>query len=201
LDDGRVVKHPDRQVQDRIELVFATLLEKKSLAKLVHYFHQQGLQIPRRNSFGDIVWKRPTVASVGSMVKNPAYAGAFAYGRTRWKKAENTGKNQGTALPRSQWGIFVPDKYPAYIAWDTYETIERLLMDNHSEYTRNKTRGVPREGKALLHGLVYCGECGPRKNAWLRTRDRPRSGRFPRTYWSHCRTSAQGCPTSGVRAC
>ena len=35
-----------------------------------------------------------------------------------------------------------------------------MLKDNHAEYDRNKTRGIPRPGKALLHGLVYCGECG-----------------------------------------
>jgi hypothetical protein len=35
-----------------------------------------------------------------------------------------------------------------------------MLQDNHAEYDRNKTRGIPRPGKALLHGLVYCGECG-----------------------------------------
>lgn len=35
-----------------------------------------------------------------------------------------------------------------------------MLRDNYSEYARNKTRGVPREGKALLHGIIYCGECG-----------------------------------------
>jgi hypothetical protein len=35
-----------------------------------------------------------------------------------------------------------------------------MLKDNYAEYDRNKTRGVPRPGKALLHGLVYCRECG-----------------------------------------
>lgn len=35
-----------------------------------------------------------------------------------------------------------------------------MLRDNYSEYSRNKTRGVPRDGKALLHGITYCGECG-----------------------------------------
>jgi len=35
-----------------------------------------------------------------------------------------------------------------------------MLRDNHAEYNRNKTRGVPRDGQALLHGIVYCGECG-----------------------------------------
>ena len=49
---------------------------------------------------------------------------------------------------------------PHYIDWATYEKIVAMIRDNHSEYDRNKTRGVPRPGKALLHGLVHCGECG-----------------------------------------
>jgi len=35
-----------------------------------------------------------------------------------------------------------------------------MLSDNLNEYDRNQSRGVPRPGKALLHGLVWCGECG-----------------------------------------
>src|SRR4051812_49814624 len=35
-----------------------------------------------------------------------------------------------------------------------------MLRDNYAEYDRNKTRGIPRDGEALLHGLVYCGACG-----------------------------------------
>lgn len=35
-----------------------------------------------------------------------------------------------------------------------------MLQDNYAEYDRNKTRGVPRDGKTLLQGIVYCGQCG-----------------------------------------
>ena len=35
-----------------------------------------------------------------------------------------------------------------------------MLLDNYAAYDRNKSRGVPRDGAALLHGIVYCGECG-----------------------------------------
>jgi hypothetical protein len=38
--------------------------------------------------------------------------------------------------------------------------MQAMLTDNQAEYDRNKTRGIPRPGQALLHGLVYCGECG-----------------------------------------
>src|ERR671929_53190 len=63
-------------------------------------------------------------------------------------------------LPREQWRIVVRDKYPAYVGWETFETIQAMLRDNHAEYDRNKTRGVPRDGEALLHGIAYCGACG-----------------------------------------
>ena len=35
-----------------------------------------------------------------------------------------------------------------------------MLADNYAASDRNKSRGVPRDGAALLHGIVYWGECG-----------------------------------------
>jgi DNA invertase Pin-like site-specific DNA recombinase len=160
LPSREVVKHPDREVQSRVTLIFATLLEKRSLAQVVRFFKEQDLKVPRQDRFGDIHWKRPTVARLGSMVKNPAYAGAFAYGRTRSVRCEKTGKLRQKLRPIEQWKVCIRDKYPAYVSWDTFEKIYAMLRDNYSEYDRNKTRGVPREGKALLQGIVWCGECG-----------------------------------------
>ena len=40
------------------------------------------------------------------------------------------------------------------------EKIRNMLKDNYAQYDRNKSRGVPRPGSALIHGIVYCGECG-----------------------------------------
>jgi DNA invertase Pin-like site-specific DNA recombinase len=159
-DDGVVEMHPDQEVRDRIRLVFKTLLEMKSLARVVRHFHEQRLTVPRRDRFGAIQWKRPTIANVRSMVKNPAYAGAFVYGRTRSYRDEKTGQWRQRSLPPSQWRFVVRDRYPAYISWETLQRIQQMLRDNHAEYERNKTRGVPRHGQALLHGIVYCGECG-----------------------------------------
>src|SRR3954465_4964111 len=157
---GRVVKRPDREVQDRIDLVFATFLRVRSLAAVVRSFNTESMFVPRRDKYGDVVWRRPTVSSVGAIVKNSAYAGSFVYGRTR---TERTGPNHNPVRkprPVSEWRIHIRDVYPPYIDWATYEKIQVMIRDNHSEYARNKTRGVPRPGKALLHGLVHCGECG-----------------------------------------
>jgi len=124
-------------------------------------FNEQHLMLPRHDRFGDLVWRPPSIAAILSILKHPAYAGAFTYGRYRTVRT-GPGPQQAKQqrLPMEQWRIRVNDKYPAYIRWETYEQIQAMLQDNYAEYDRNKTRGIPRSGKALLHGLVYCGECG-----------------------------------------
>jgi DNA invertase Pin-like site-specific DNA recombinase len=158
---GRVLKHPDHEVQHRLELVFSSFLQVKAACQVVRFFNDRDLLLPRKDRFGELVWRPPTVPAILGILKNPAYAGAFVYGRTRAvPRAGAPHQHVQKPLPMDQWKVCHRDKYPAYIAWGTFEKIQGMVRDNHSEYDRNKTRGVPRPGKALLHGLVYCGECG-----------------------------------------
>jgi DNA invertase Pin-like site-specific DNA recombinase len=157
----RVLKHPDQEVQHRLELVFTSFLQVKSACQVVRFFNNRDLLLPRKDRFGDLVWRPPTVPAILGILKNPAYAGAFVYGRSRAvPRASAPHERVQKPLPMDQWKVCHRDKYPAYIDWATFEKIQGMIRDNHSEYDRNKTRGVPRPGKALLHGLVYCGECG-----------------------------------------
>ncbi len=155
----QVVKDPHLEVQNRLGLVFSTFLRVKSASKVLHFFNEHDLHLPRRNRFGDLVWKKPSVSAILSILKNPAYAGAFVYGRSRTTR-DMHGKATTRRLPMEQWKIIVKDKYPAYINWETFERIQAMLKDNYAEYDRNKSRGVPRPGAVLLHGIMYCGECG-----------------------------------------
>jgi DNA invertase Pin-like site-specific DNA recombinase len=158
---GRVQKDPHRELQDRLELVFTTFLRKRSASKVLEFLNRHELFLPRRDRFGDLVWKRPTVAAILQILKNPAYAGAFVYGRTRTVRTDPASpRTKQVRLPMAQWKICVPDVYPAYISWQTFEQIQSILQDNYAAYDRNKTRGVPRPGAALLQGLIACGECG-----------------------------------------
>ena len=82
------------------------------------------LVIPRRDRFGDLVWKAPRVAAVLSILKHPAYAGAFTYGRTRTLRREASQVRPSIQhLPMEQWRICIPDVYPSYISWETYAQI------------------------------------------------------------------------------
>lgn len=157
--DGQVVKDPNLEVQERIGLVFSTFLRVKSACKTLRFFNEQRLALPRRDLFGALIWKPPTTAALLSILKNPAYAGAFVYGRTNTHRLAS-GKSTTKRSPFGQWKIMVQNKYPAYLSWETFEQIQAMLQDNYAEYDRNKSRGIPRAGAALLHGLVYCGECG-----------------------------------------
>jgi len=158
---GKVHKDPNREVQDRLALIFTTFLRARSASKVLQFLNTHDLCLPRRDRFGDVVWKKPTVAAILQILKNPAYAGAFVYGKTRSVRKDPTSPHtQEVRLPMDQWKIRINDIYPAYITWDTFEQIQQMLVENYAAYDRNKSRGVPRDGAALLHGMVYCGECG-----------------------------------------
>jgi len=80
---GVVHKDPNQEVQARIDLVFQTFMQLRSACKVLRMLNEQELLLPRRDRFGDTIWRQPTVAAILSMLKNPAYAGTFVYGRTR----------------------------------------------------------------------------------------------------------------------
>ncbi len=158
---GRVLKLPDLEVQGRLDLVFTTFLQVKTAGRVVQSLNDRDILLPRRDRFGDLVWRRPTSSAILSILKNPAYAGAFVYGRTRAvPRASTPHQRVQKPLPMSEWKVCLRDKYPAYIGWDSFERIQAMIRDNYSEYDRTQSRGVPRLGTALLHGIVYCAECG-----------------------------------------
>ena len=158
---GVVVKDPDMAVQERLRLVFEMFLKLSTVAKVMRMLNDRGLDLPRRDRHGDLCWARATVSSVAAILKNPAYAGAFVYGRTRMRTVAREGASRAKAArPIEEWRIIVKDRYPAYIDWPTYEKIRAVIRDNRAEYMRTKTRGAPRDGDLLLHGIAWCARCG-----------------------------------------
>ena len=158
---GVVVKDPDLSVQGRLELVFEMFLKFRSVAKVMRVLNERGLELPRRDRHGEPHWTRATVSAVADILKNPAYAGAFVYGRTRLHTpARENATPQKAQRPIEHWRIVVKDRYPAYVDWLTYEKIRGIVKDNRAEYMRIKTRGAPRDGELLLHGIAWCARCG-----------------------------------------
>jgi DNA invertase Pin-like site-specific DNA recombinase len=158
---GIVHKDPNLEVQSAIELVFKTFLKVKSASKTVAFFKDNDLKIPRYDRWKEVSWKKPTTASVISILRNPVYAGAFAYGKTQTVRTGPSARDKvQKKVDLENYKILLHDKFPAYVSWDDFEKIQTLLKENYAEYNRNKTRGIPRPGAVLLHGITYCGECG-----------------------------------------
>jgi hypothetical protein len=67
---GRVVKDPNREVQERIGLVFASFLELGSVGKVLRSFRAHALTVPRRDRFGEVIWRTPTDGMISAVQKN-----------------------------------------------------------------------------------------------------------------------------------
>jgi len=147
-------------VQHALTLVFQTFLERRAASQVVRLLRDQGLRLPRRHRNCETVWRTPTVAAVIAILRNPAYAGTFVYGKTQMQVQPGSGRPQQRRLPLAEWKVIVHDRYPAYVTWETFARMQAILDDNYAAYAHNQRRGVPRQGAALLQGIVYCGRCG-----------------------------------------
>jgi len=159
-EDQRVILDPDRQVQHSLRTFFASFERMGSAWATVQYFNREGLKFPLHGQAGsgEVTWQQLTYGIALDTLHNPRYAGAFCFGRTRtWKDA--TGKIHCQELPREQWRFLQKEIHPGYLSWDQYLANQAHLLENHQGHGETKS-GPPREGPALLQGMVICGQCG-----------------------------------------
>lgn len=163
LADGRVVKDPDQHIQHTIALVFDRFATLGTAQRVLRSLRSDGILLPRHQTSGlhagQLVWKKPTDSMVYDMLRNPAYAGAFVYGRTGPAPTRRPGQRGMVKRPVEDWTVIRHAVYPAYITWEAYMANRARLADNAYRFAR-RARGAPRVGVALLAGLAVCGRCG-----------------------------------------
>ena len=177
---GAVVKDPDREVQDRITLVFTSFLEQGSVGKVMRTFTARGLSVPRGNRFSEATWRPATLDRITRILRNPAYAGAFVYGRTRSCHAlYPNGRLITTRCPMAEWKIVVKDRYPAYIDWVRPELLIYNQLDINGARSDKERSASQREDPIHLGAATRrCeGEIrrAKRRGQWAETWE-PRSG-------------------------
>ena len=162
LGDQCVVLHPDRQVQSAIRLVFSEFERLGSAHKILRSLRDAGIQLPGRigdSRDEDIRWVRPSFQAIYALLKNPAYAGAYAYGKHhRTHLPGEADKVITHPLPQSEWPVLIQDAWPGYISWEQYQHNQARLAQNAAGIRWQ--RGAPREGLALLQGIAICSRCG-----------------------------------------
>jgi len=161
----RVVLDPDRQVQQTTRLFFETFRRVGTAGGVVRGFRNQGLKFPTRMHHGphkgELVWGPLTTTRAAEVLHNPCYAGAYAYGRRGQRCVGVEGRVVVHQKPREDWHKLSVGAHPGYISWDEYEENLARLKEN-ARATAETRRCAPREGPALLQGLVLCGRCGAR---------------------------------------
>ena len=166
LGDGTVVLDPEEQVRQTLTRIFERFSVLRNARAVQREFNTQRLQMPRLIQLGadkgKLVWVQPTYQMIQQVLTSPVYAGVFVYGR---RKLEMTPGDPPVMTERRRpvedWDIVVPRVYPAYLSYDQYLRNRQQLHDNMYNFAK-KGRGAPREGLALLQGLVLCGRCGRR---------------------------------------
>jgi excisionase family DNA binding protein len=160
---GGVALDPDERVRDTVRLVFDAFERRGSVHGVLRYLIDHGIALPDRTrsgpARGEIVWRPPHRGAILNMLTSPAYAGAYVFGRRTGRPDVGPRRRRaGQPSRRPEDGrVLLPDRWPAYIAWSTYEENQKRLNAN-----RSKHKGVPRGGPSLLVGILYCGRCGRR---------------------------------------
>jgi len=170
---SQVTLDPDAGVRGALSLLFETFTATSSAFAVVKTFHDQQLSFPGRHRSGpragELYWNSLSHDQVLRILHNPAYAGAYAYGRARHTTGLD-GRHHTLSKPIDEWTVLIHDHHPGYLTWPSYQANLQVLAGNAAARSQDRKAGPPREGPALLQGLVVCGRCGRRMTVRYHTR-------------------------------
>lgn len=178
--EGEWTFDPDAQVRERLEYVFELFRQNGVARRVVRDLKAEGLELPARvmakDGYGTVIWKTPSLSAVIRILENPAYAGAYVYGRWDYsgdRRSVKSGKPRPHLRPVAQWPVHLEGHHPGYLTWEEFVSTQARLRQN---WSREGSRGVVRDGTALLQGLAVCGRCGRKMGVQHRV---AREGRAP----------------------
>jgi hypothetical protein len=135
--DHTVVKDPDEQVQRAVTDLFAEFERTGSALGVVRAFAETGRLFPQRAWggawAGQLKWGKLTHARVLEALKNPTYAGAYTFGKTRdVRRVQPDGSVRSARRKRARedWTVVIEDHHEGYLTWADYLTVEAKLAAN-----------------------------------------------------------------------
>jgi DNA invertase Pin-like site-specific DNA recombinase len=166
--DGEIRWHPDEAVTGVIEAIFERFTVCGSVRGVWLWLRDHGLKFALQRhghvtGNEEITWVEPTYRAVHNVLTHPAYAGAYAFGRTRQQRSvdlDGTIRVRRHKLPQAEWEVLITDHHRGFIDWDTFQANQIRIRGNTRPQAHQPGTGAVREGCALLQGLATCGTCG-----------------------------------------
>jgi excisionase family DNA binding protein len=155
---------PDLRVQEVIRLIFAKFRECGSARQVLLRMTAEQVHFPRPSDGKRMItleWRPIRYRNVISVLKNPFYAGTYAYGKSEKRTEVVDGhlrKSYGHHKPLEQCEILLKDHHEGYIGWMEFERNQAVLAANAYGKAGGPKSG--RGGRSLLAGLLTCGRCG-----------------------------------------
>ena len=153
-------------MQEAVRVIFERFRQHGSARQALLSLAAEQMHFPRPSDGKGLVsfeWTPIRYRSVISILKNPFYAGAYAYGKSQKRTALIEGRARTTykhRKPFDQWEVIIKEHHEGFIEWSEFERNQKLLAAN----AYGKADGVKsgRGGRSLLPGLLLCGRCGRR---------------------------------------
>jgi DNA invertase Pin-like site-specific DNA recombinase/uncharacterized protein YndB with AHSA1/START domain len=164
---------PDESVRNAIKVIFERFSVEPSARAVLCWARKTGFLMPARHvGTGELLWRPLGNLRLLNVLHNPAYAGVYVFGRHPVATVLRDGeirKVRHRLNEPSEWPVRIDKAHPAYITWEMYMNNQDKLRQNTTR-AHGATRGAPREGAALLAGLILCGRCGRRMSAQYESR-------------------------------
>jgi excisionase family DNA binding protein len=162
----------DEAVQTAVRRVFEKFDELGAARQVFLWWRAEGLTFPVRRCLSrshPVLWVPISYRLVYQMLRHPIYAGAFVFGRSETRR-ELDPETQKVVLRRSNrraledWPVLIQEHHSGYISFEKYLANQERLRGNSvmGPPTDDRHQGAAREGRALLQGLLRCGQCGRR---------------------------------------
>ena len=162
---GKIERDPDRRIQHAIAMIFEKFLLLGSARQVLLWLRQNRVVLPRGRVIDgerQIEWKLPIYGMIIKLLRNPVYAGAYAFGKTENRVHMRQGratKTAGHAKPQEKWTVLLRDHHPGYISWEQYMRNQTTLAEN-AHMKKKMSRSAARGGHSLLAGVLRCRRCG-----------------------------------------
>ena len=161
--DGEVLRHPDEAIRWAITVIFERFAEFGSARQVWLWLRREAVQFPLQSTtLGEIRWVAPSYHQVHSVLTNPVYAGAYAFGKTRRERyvdEHGRPRKRIRRLAQADWEVLIWEHHPGFIDRETFEANQARIARN-TRPRAHEPGGAVREGAALLQGIAVCGQCG-----------------------------------------